>query len=96
MTKRDDKAGLPLLPTKTLTTEQQALTERLSKLEDQLHNLLACYRFYGEAIIAITDPERLDDSKEWHLGLFLYQQWLRQLGEELMQELIVAQRAIRY
>ena len=95
MAEQHSKAGSTLPQTKKLATEQQTLTERLSKLEDQLHNLLSCYRFYGEAIIAITDPERLDDSKEWHLGLFLYQQWLRQLGEELMQELIIAQRTIR-
>jgi hypothetical protein len=33
MTKRDDKAGLPLSQTKLTTNQQQAFTERLSKLD---------------------------------------------------------------
>lgn len=87
MATRDDKADSPLPQTKTLT-------EQLSRLEDQMHNLLACYQYYGEAIITITDPDRLDGSKEWHLGLFLYQQWLRRQGEKVMVELVDIKRSL--
>jgi hypothetical protein len=79
-------------PSTVLTTEQQAQMERFSRLEDQLNNMLACYRFHGAAILALTEPERLDDSEEWHLGLFLTQQWLWQLGEQLMAELVATKK----
>jgi|GEM_PF-6874398 len=46
MAKQDDKAGSPLSQTKITNTEQTTLIERFSRLEDRLHNLLACYQFY--------------------------------------------------
>ncbi len=88
MTKRDDKADSPLPQTKITTNPQTALTERLSQLEDRLHNLLACYQFYDHAIRAMTDPTQLEDSQDWYFGLFLNQQWLTRQGEELMAELV--------
>jgi hypothetical protein len=81
-------------PSTVLTTEQQAQIERVSQLEDQLNNMLACYRFNGAAILALTEPERLGDSAEWHLGLFLTQQWLWQLGEQLMAELVAIKEGL--
>jgi len=81
MAEHDDKAGSPLSQTK-ITINQ------LSKLEDQLHNLLACYQFYDHAIRSMTNPEQLEDSEEWYFGLFLNQQWLRRQGETVMAELI--------
>lgn len=88
MAKRKSKAGSPLSQTKITTEQQQAFTERLSKLEDRLHNLLACYQFYDHAIRAMTNPEQLDNTDEWYFGLFLNQQWLRQQGERVMAELV--------
>ena len=70
------------------THQQTAITERLSKLEDRLHNLLACYQFYNHAIRVMTDPTQLEDSQDWYFGLFLNQQWLTQQGEQLMTEQI--------
>jgi hypothetical protein len=87
MTEHDNKAGSPLLPTKTLT-------EQLSSVEDRLHNLLACYQFYDHAIRAMTNPEQLDDSQEWVFGLFLNQQWLRRQGEKVMAELVEIKRSL--
>jgi hypothetical protein len=87
MAKRDDNAGSPLLPTKTLT-------EQLSSIEDKLHNLLACYQFYDHAIRAMTNPEQLDDSQEWYFGLLLNQQWLRRQGENIMVELVEIKRSL--
>jgi hypothetical protein len=87
MTKRDDSADSPLQQTKTLT-------EQLSSIEDKLHNLLACYQFYDHAIRAMTNPEQLDDSQEWHFGLFLHQQWLRRQGEKVMAELVEVKRSL--
>jgi hypothetical protein len=49
MTTDNNNVDLPLPPTKKLT-------EQLSKLEDQLHNLLACYQFYDHALRAMTNP----------------------------------------
>jgi hypothetical protein len=56
--------------------------------------MLACYRFHGAAMMALTEPERLDDSEDWHLGLYLTQQWLWQLGEQLMVELVATKKII--
>jgi hypothetical protein len=84
---QDDKAGLPLLPTKTLT-------EQLSTVEDKLHNLLACYQFYDHAIRAMINPEQFDDSQEWYFGLFLHQQWLRRQGEKVMAELVEVKHSL--
>mgnify|MGYP001030688050 CR=1 FL=1 len=95
MAKHDDKAGLSLSQTKLTTNQQQAFTERLSKLEDRLHNLLACYQFYDHAIRAMTNPEQIDNTDEWYFGLFLNQQWLRQQGERVMAELVDIKVAIK-
>jgi hypothetical protein len=95
MAKHYDKAGLPLLPTKTLTTDQQTLIEQLSGLEDRLNNLLACYRFIGEAVLALTEPERFEEFDDWHLGLFLHQQWVRRQADKLMAELIKVKLSIK-
>lgn len=88
MAEHDDKAGLPLSQTKITTHQQTTITERLSKLEDRLHNLLACYQFYHNSIRAMTEPTQLEDSQEWYFGLFLNQQWLTRQGEQLMTELV--------
>ena len=81
MSKSNDKADIALPQT-------QQLTEQLSHLEDRLHNLLACYQFFGEAVRLMTDPNQLDNTNDWHMGLFLNQQWLRQQSEQLLQELV--------
>ena len=88
MAKRDDKADLSLSQTKITTHQQANITERLSKLEDKPHNLLACYQFYNHAIRAMTDPTQLEDSQDWYFGLFLNQQWLTRQAEQLMAELV--------
>ena len=88
MATQDDKAGSPLLPTKTLT-------EQLSSVEDKLHNLLACYQFYDHAIRAMTNPEQLENTEEWYFGLFLNQQWLRRQGEKVMIELVEIKQSLK-
>ena len=97
MTKRDDNAGSPLPQTQNAATGQSELIEQLSQLEDKLHNLLACYQFVGEAIRLMTSPEHdlLDNSEQWHLGLFLNQQWLQQQGGQVMQELLSLKRSLK-
>ena len=94
MTKRKSKAGLSLPQTKITTDQQQALTEPLSKLEDQLHNLLASYRFYDCAIRHMTEPDHLEESDEWHFGLFLHQQYLQRQGEKVVEELLNIKRLV--
>ena len=88
MTKRDDNAGSPLPQTQNAAIGQSELIEQLSQLEDKLHNLLACYQFVGEAVRLMTEPEPLTHREDWHLGLFLNQQWLQQQGEQVLSELI--------
>jgi len=87
MAEHDDKAGLPLSQTKILK-------EQLSQTEDRLHNLLSSYQFYDNAIRALVDPEKLEDSEDWHFGLFLNQQWLRQQGQELITELVTIKQSL--
>ena len=81
MTTDNSNVDSPLQPSKKHI-------EQLSKLEDQLHNLLACYQFYDHAIRSMTNPEQLEDSQDWYFGLFLSQQWLRRQGEQIMAELV--------
>jgi hypothetical protein len=95
MTKRDDKAGSPLLPTKILTTEQQDLIQQFSNLQDGMNNVFACYRFMGEAVLAMTDPERMDEFEDWHFGFFLHQQWTRQQGEKIMAVLVEVKQLLK-
>jgi hypothetical protein len=94
MSNENDKAGLPLPQTKLTTDQQQALTEPLSKLEDQLHNLLASYRFYDCAICHMTEPDHLEESDDWHFGLFLHQQYLQQQADKVMEELVSIKRLV--
>jgi dTDP-4-amino-4,6-dideoxygalactose transaminase len=94
MSNENDKAGLPLPQTKLTTDQQQALTEPLSKLEDQLHNLLASYRFYDCAIRHMTEPAHLEESDDWHFGLFLHQQYLQQQADKVMEELVSIKRLV--
>ncbi|ODS24404.1 hypothetical protein AB835_03645 [Candidatus Endobugula sertula] len=78
----------------SLLQPSKKLTEQLSRLEDQLHNLLACYQFYDHAIRAMTNPEQLEHSQDWYFGLFLNQQWLQRQGENLMAELINVKQSL--
>lgn len=94
MSTRNDKAGSPLPPTKTLTDQQLALTERLCRLEDKLRHLHACHHFHHAAVYAMTDPECFDENELWRLGLFLHQRWLAQLGEELSRQLVLVREQI--
>jgi hypothetical protein len=82
-------------PTKTLTTEQQDLIQRFSNLQDRMNNVLACYHYMGEAVLAMTDPEKMDEFEDWHFGFFLHHQWTRQQGENLMAELIEVKQSLK-
>ena len=95
MAKRDDKADLSVSQTKITTHQQANITERLSKLEDKPHNLLACYQFYNHAIRVMTNPEQLDNTDDWYFGLFLNQQWLTKQGEQLMAELVDCKASLK-
>ena len=43
---------------------------------------------FGEAVRLITDPEQTTSPEDWHLGLFLNQQWLHQQSEQLLEEFV--------
>ena len=92
MTEHDDNAGLPL-------SQTLLLKEQLTRLEDRLHQLLASYQFYDNAIRSMVDPQSLNkvlasdnQGEECHLGLCLHQQWLHQQGEDVVTELITTQQ----
>ena len=95
MSTDNDKADTTLPQTKTLTTDQQAQIEQFSGLEDELNNVLACYRFIGEAVLALTEPERFEEFDEWHLGLFLHQRWVRRQADKLMAELVSIKQSLK-
>ena len=69
---------------------KQTLNNRLMVFDDQLHNLLASYRFYDCAIRHMTEPDHLEESDDWHFGLFIasaifaYQQADKAVMEELV------------
>jgi len=97
MSEHDDNAGLPL-------SQTLLLKEQLTRLEDRLHQLLASYQFYDNAIRSMVDPESLDrglgrgnEGEDCHLGLclHLHQQWLHQQGEAVVTELITTQQIMR-
>ena len=93
MTKRNSTLGLRLR--KTIKSHQQfkqSLNERLMVFDDQLHNLLASYRFYDCAIRHMTEPDHLEESDDWHFVLFLHQQYLQQQADKVMEELVSIKR----
>jgi hypothetical protein len=57
-------------------------------------NLLASYRFYDCAIRHMTEPDHLEESDEWHFGLFLHQQYLQQQADKVMEELVNIKRLV--
>ena len=71
---------------------KQTLNNRLMVFDDQLHNLLASYRFYDCAIRHMTEPDHLEESDDWHFGLFLHQQYLQQQADKVMEELVSIKR----
>jgi hypothetical protein len=73
---------------------KQATTERLMHHQDRLSNMLACHQFIDDAVLAITDPERLGEFEDCHLGLFLCQQWIKQQGEELIDEVTTIKQSL--
>jgi hypothetical protein len=42
----------------------------------------------------MTEPDHLEESDEWHFGLFLYQQYLQQQGDKVMEDLLEIKRMI--
>ena len=94
MSTSNDKAGSSLPQTQIPITTPSGLIEPLSQLEDRLHNLLACHRFFGEALRLMTEPEALAPAEEWHLGLFLHQQWLQQQGDALLVALVELKQSL--
>ncbi|MGH1428477.1 MAG: hypothetical protein ACRBEE_11110 [Arenicella sp.] len=89
VTRGDTNAGRPL--------RQSYLIEQLTVFEDKLTHFLAAQRFYDQAIRAMTAPDYDDESsaKQWHLGLFLTQQWINDQGQQLMTDLSVIQHTVR-
>jgi len=48
-----------------------------------------------EAVLAMTDPTRMDEFEDWHFGFFLHQQWARQQAEKLMADMRTVKEALK-
>jgi len=95
MTKRNTKAASHLHKLKKSHHGfKQTLNDRLMVFDDQLHNLLASYRFYDCAIRHMTEPDHLEESDDCHFGLFLHQQYLQQQADKVMEELVSIKRLV--
>ena len=81
MTKGDTNAGLPL--------RQSYLIQELTKLEDSLTHLVAAQRFCALAVRAISCPafQHQTEPSDWHLGLFVTEQWLQEQGQLAIKEI---------
>ena len=90
MTGDNINAGSPL-------PQSHLINQQFAAFEDKLTHLLASYRFYDQAIQAMTHPDLNDESnaRDWHLGLFLNQQWLTEQGEQLMTDLLLMRQTIK-
>lgn len=60
----------------------------LSKLQDQLEDLLACNQFYREAVQAIVIPEDIEDAEPWHSGLFAAGKNLQESEESILKDIV--------
>lgn len=89
MSKRKCNAGRRLRQLQSIHQQlKRELHDKLPNLEDKLYNLTASYRFYDCAIRHMTEPDYLEDSSDWHFGLFLHQQYLQQQTEQVMEEMV--------
>ena len=89
MAKRKCNAGRRLRQLQLIHQQLKSdLHDKLPNLEDKLYNLTASYQFYDCAIRHMTEPDHLEESEEWHFGLFLHQQYLQQQVEQVMEELL--------
>jgi len=96
MAKRKSKAGTSLRQTKPTPEQQQALKVPLAQLEDQLYKLLASYRFYDYAVLHLAQPDNEENTEAecFAFGVWLYQQQLKQQGDNLMDKLNNIQKMI--
>ena len=49
--------------------------------------MLACRHFVNKTVLALSQPEGLDEFSDWHLGLFLHQRWMNKQADNLKVEL---------
>ena len=74
---------------------KQRIHTQLIDHQDRFNNMLACQRFINHATLALTEPERIDEYDDWHLGLFLHQRWINTQAQQLKTELKTMQQALR-
>lgn len=46
-------------------------------------------------ILAMTDPEHIDEFEDWHFGFFLHQQWARQQAEQLREDMARVKQSLK-
>jgi hypothetical protein len=42
----------------------------------------------------VTEPDLIEESDDWHFGLFLHQQYLQQQADKVMEELVNIKRLV--
>ena len=82
-------------PTQPVATELQELIHQFSTIQDRVNNVFAGYRFICEAVLAMTDPERVEIYEDWQFGFFLHQQWAGQQAEQLKEEMASVKEALK-
>ena len=97
MTKRNDKSGSPLHPSKI--TDQQLiadLRQRLSLLRESLDDFTHSQRFFLTAIEAITNPHHDHcPPEQWQLGMMLTGLWLHGQSEDHLDQLVTIERWLK-
>lgn len=97
MTERNDKAGLPLHPSKI--TDQQIIAElrkRLSVLKTSLDDFTHLQRFFLTSIESITNPHHDHAPPEqWQLGMVLTGLWIHGQSEDHLDQLASLERWLR-
>ena len=87
MAERNDKAGSPLRPSKTID-------EQLETLKDGLDDLTHTHHFFLNAVEALTNTDNnQSDTEDWHLGMWLTGLWIQQQCQTQLERTLDIQKA---
>ena len=89
MAKRKSKATQQL---RQFQRAKRELSAKLTQLDDDLYNLLQSHQFYQQAVIALVEENTEPDY--WVIGALTTHRWLRQSGEQLLNQLTQAKQQL--
>ena len=76
------------------TQYKQALNAKLARIEDELGNVLHSHLFYQQAILALTEESA--EPEYWLMGALHTHRWLRQSGEQLINQITDTRQRLRH